>query len=687
MDTFLAIGLSNAGAALVLALLATAVGVICRRPALTHLLWVLVLLKLVAPPIRAVPLPVPAGWESTLAQMSACWTVAIHDTPEAPGPAVSADAKQPDEQGAALESGIASVVEPALAEPATELPELAASALTTAGTEPVSEPKGGGIGWAAWVGWAWVAGSLFWLLVAGIRIIRFQCLLRHARPAPPEVQELAWVVANRLGLARCPRVWVVPGYVSPLLWALGGRARLILPAALLERLGSDQQRTLLAHELAHARRRDHWVRWLELLVAGAYWWCPIAWWARRQLHKAEEACCDAWVLWALPAAAKAYARTLLQTVEFLDARPGLPALASGMGEVRHVKRRLAMILRHPRRPQLPGFGLVAAGLLGLAVLPLAPEYVEAQGPAEDPPAPPAVAPPAERGNVDLERRLRALEDKMERVLNAMEGRGPRGNEPRGRAPGLPPGAGQRRSPDDVGDLPSADKNDASRGLRPPRAPRALPQDNAPDKVPAPPGAPRPPREPRGVPRPPGPIIELGIDPERLKGLEKQINDAVHQALNPERMKELERQINEAVQQSVNPERVKEVQKRVQDALDRSISPEKLEALTRKIQEAVEKSLGAESRLRSRMRSLRERQPGERRDPEPVVGPGGAPPGAPSIGRNVPPPAVPPRLAPPGQDPRLEAGRDRDLERRMRRLEERMDRLLEAMEKANQPARR
>ena len=67
---------------------------------------------------------------------------------------------------------------------------------------------------------------------------------------------------------------------------------------------------LLLHELAHLKRRDHWVRWLELVVAGLYWWHPVVWWARRALREAEEQCCDAWVVWAMPDRSRTYASCL-----------------------------------------------------------------------------------------------------------------------------------------------------------------------------------------------------------------------------------------------------------------------------------------------------------------------------------------------------------------------------------------
>ena len=56
MSTLLGIGLANAVMAAVLAVLAAVVGRVWRKPALRHGLWLLVLLKLVTPPL--LPLPI-----------------------------------------------------------------------------------------------------------------------------------------------------------------------------------------------------------------------------------------------------------------------------------------------------------------------------------------------------------------------------------------------------------------------------------------------------------------------------------------------------------------------------------------------------------------------------------------------------------------------------------------------------
>ena len=55
-----------------------------------------------------------------------------------------------------------------------------------------------------------------------------------------------------------------------MLWALGGRPRLVVPEGLWGRLGPSQRDAVLLHELAHLRRCDHRVRLLELVVETLY---------------------------------------------------------------------------------------------------------------------------------------------------------------------------------------------------------------------------------------------------------------------------------------------------------------------------------------------------------------------------------------------------------------------------------
>ena len=198
------------------------------------------------------------------------------------------------------------------------------------------------------------------LAVSIRRIRRFQLLLRDAQPACEDTQEWVDELAANLGLVRSPTVWWVGGKLSPLVWSLGWRPRLIIPIGLWKGLDDHQRATLIIHELAHLRRGDHHLRFFELIVTALYWWHPVLWWARHSLRDVEEQCCDAWVVWAFPDAAKSYAETLLETLDFLNhSEPSEPLLASGFGKVHHLRKRLTMIM-NGTTPRLLGCGARSA---------------------------------------------------------------------------------------------------------------------------------------------------------------------------------------------------------------------------------------------------------------------------------------------------------------------------------------
>ena len=172
-----------------------------------------------------------------------------------------------------------------------------------------------------------------------------------------------------------------------MLWAIGGQPRLLVPSELWSAMGTDERTSLLLHELAHLKRRDHWVRWLELVIGGLYWWHPAVWWIRRSLREAEEQCCDAWVIWAMPKGAKTYATALLTVLEFVSGARIAPATASatsGNGHVSSLKRRLRMIVRAQTPKGLSWAGCFAVLGTAALLLPLAPTW--AQRPERDQPS-------------------------------------------------------------------------------------------------------------------------------------------------------------------------------------------------------------------------------------------------------------------------------------------------------------
>jgi beta-lactamase regulating signal transducer with metallopeptidase domain len=222
-----------------------------------------------------------------------------------------------------------------------------------------------------WTVVAWLAVSSTLAAVQVLRIIRFRRWLRGAVPAPAWLVEEAERVGQRLGVG-VPEALTVPGLAVPLLWCLG-RPRLLLPARLIGTINAVCWRGILAHELAHLRRGDHWVRRLALVAGWVWWWNPLYWIARRRIDAEAELACDAWVVWALPADRLVYAETLLDICASLSTAmtpsqrlaPALGVTGSG----RLFERRLTMILRDhvPCRLSVPG--IFGAGLLVLLALP------------------------------------------------------------------------------------------------------------------------------------------------------------------------------------------------------------------------------------------------------------------------------------------------------------------------------
>jgi hypothetical protein len=126
-----------------------------------------------------------------------------------------------------------------------------------------------------------------------------------------------------------------------------------------------------------------------------YWWNPICWWARHELREAEEQCCDAWVMWALPGSFKKYASALLEAVEFVSVRPSAPLLASGMGQFGDLRRRLTMLKQGEVARALTWSGLAAACGAGALLLSIAPTLAQSNESNEATPseaAPIGVAP-------------------------------------------------------------------------------------------------------------------------------------------------------------------------------------------------------------------------------------------------------------------------------------------------------
>jgi HEAT repeat protein/beta-lactamase regulating signal transducer with metallopeptidase domain len=207
-------------------------------------------------------------------------------------------------------------------------------------------------------------------------------------------------LARDAGLRVSPRLTTTTRISSPI--ALGTR-EICVPDSALTELDLEQQRSMLAHELAHLARRDPMWMGIASFVERVFWFQPLNRVARKQIATSAEFLCDDWAV-RRTGSGVALARCLAQVAEWIQASPlGVPV--AGMAEERSLLvSRVARLLEgatpapHSRRGvALAAFGvllatiLVAPGVSGTARTLLAGESVGAQQPSGGEPSMEAAA--------------------------------------------------------------------------------------------------------------------------------------------------------------------------------------------------------------------------------------------------------------------------------------------------------
>lgn len=381
MTTLVLMGISNAVQVAVLATVVFLVARLFRNAAISRCLWLLVLLKLVTPPVLSIPLfDLPPSWN---ASNDVHWPAVAGTTADSPN-----GVHQQSIARAKLTDGLTMPKRGAIATDHVVKTERQHSGGDVVRSEEDNRARlsawiaGGYLPSAddrlfqrvlLWVGFCWLVGSLLWFAFVIYRGRRFGRLLRRASRASQQIQHTTRQLATQLKIHHVPEVLVVDAIVSPFLWGSGNRAVIVLPRKLIDQLSDSQQTAILAHELTHLARHDLRTRWLEIVAIGFYWWHPAAWLARRELRNAEELCCDSAVISVFSIDICEYATTLLETACFLASQSqSLPRTVRGFGHQTSLKRRIKMIVKSRLHHRLSLLMRVGVALVAIAILPLSP---------------------------------------------------------------------------------------------------------------------------------------------------------------------------------------------------------------------------------------------------------------------------------------------------------------------------
>lgn len=159
---------------------------------------------------------------------------------------------------------------------------------------------------------------------AALLLILITKALVHARRAGRRVRRLpaadsgladeVCALARRVGLRRAPPVRLDEGAASP--YVIGAWSpTLVLPAALPARLDPRAREALIIHELAHIRRGDLLVRWLQNTARLFLFFWPPVWWLCRRIERFSEMACDQWAVRFSSASPRLYAESLLDVAK------------------------------------------------------------------------------------------------------------------------------------------------------------------------------------------------------------------------------------------------------------------------------------------------------------------------------------------------------------------------------------
>lgn len=184
---------------------------------------------------------------------------------------------------------------------------------------------------------------------------------RQVRPVGERWQARAAALAERLGIPRSADVMQSSRIDVPLVvgwW----RPVVLVPVGVLTGLPPHQVEALLAHELAHVRRHDVLVGWVQAVAETLFFYHPAVWWISHQIRLEREHCCDD-----LAAAACQDRLTVARALTELEGirKPWYAPVPAASGG--RLLDRIRRLVEQPASPERTPHTSAAAGLVVIAV--------------------------------------------------------------------------------------------------------------------------------------------------------------------------------------------------------------------------------------------------------------------------------------------------------------------------------
>lgn len=211
-----------------------------------------------------------------------------------------------------------------------------------------------------------LCGIAYVIIVAGIaawRMVGYVRFARHCRMLPAvddDARRLVDDVCRRHGVRRLRDVRISGNVAAPFI--LGGLRPLLVLSP--KQTQPAELEAVVLHEIAHLRRRDLIVRYVQWFAGTMLFFWPVVAWVNRRIDLAREHACDDWALRHSCLSAGDYARCLLRALHRPEPIRLAYRPASMARNLKSVERRIDMIMDSPRQRSFRSLTLPAILALG-----------------------------------------------------------------------------------------------------------------------------------------------------------------------------------------------------------------------------------------------------------------------------------------------------------------------------------
>ncbi|HUP48255.1 MAG TPA: M56 family metallopeptidase [Thermoanaerobaculia bacterium] len=222
-----------------------------------------------------------------------------------------------------------------------------------------------------WLLGIWLTGVLLLAARTLVASIRTQLVVGRAgrrAAADPLLEGIVAGFRRELGIGRRVRIVESDLVRTPALHGLI-RPVILLPAGLSASFSAAELRNVVLHELWHLRRLDVAVSWLLSAAQTLHWFNPLVWFAAARIREERELACDELALSLLEEEERTgYGMTILKLLERFRAPAPIPALIGIVNHKQKMKRRLTMIASFTNRARFSMLLLLTISTIAFAGL-------------------------------------------------------------------------------------------------------------------------------------------------------------------------------------------------------------------------------------------------------------------------------------------------------------------------------